>query len=66
MFAKGNTTNEDVPVLRDEYENLLQDQLSELRPLRRRPPMMRPRFVTLKVVQNDGSSALGKIVKLST
>lgn len=66
MFTKGNTTKEDQPVRRDEYETLLQDQLTELRPLRRRPPKMRPRFVTLKVVQNDASHLLNRIVKLST
>ena len=66
MFSKGKTTDEDTPIQRDEYETLLQDQLTELRPLRRRPPMMRPRVVTLKIVPSDAAQPLCNVVKLSS
>ncbi|MEO9820000.1 MAG: hypothetical protein ABJQ34_03430 [Paracoccaceae bacterium] len=66
MFAKAKSTTDDTPMRRDEYETLLQDQLTELRPLQRRPAMMRPRFVTLKIVQNESTHKLGRVVKLTT
>ena len=66
MFSKGTTTNDDAPIQRDEYETLLQDQLTELRPLRRRPPMMRPRVVTLKIVPSEAAQPLSNVVKLSS
>ena len=66
MFSKGKATNESAPIQRDEYENLLQDQLTELRPLRRRPAMMRPRVVTLKIVPSEAAQPLCNVVKLSS
>ncbi|MEO9820001.1 MAG: hypothetical protein ABJ370_17400 [Paracoccaceae bacterium] len=66
LLLRRKTSVDEAEILRDEFDELLQDQLTELRPLQRRSKSLNNSDVSLSVKREENNTGMPTIVKIGS
>ncbi|MEP0504541.1 MAG: hypothetical protein ABJD13_08635 [Paracoccaceae bacterium] len=66
LLLRRKTSVDEAEILRDEFDELLQDQLTELRPLKRRSKSLNNSDVSLSVKREENNTGMPTIVKIGS
>ncbi|MEP6446350.1 MAG: hypothetical protein ABJ034_15860 [Hyphomicrobiales bacterium] len=66
LLLRRKTSVDEAEILRDEFDELLQDQLTELRPLKRRSKSLNNSDVSQSVKREENNTGMPTIVKIGS